>query len=756
MTTLDPPIVTPSHAAAGALRAAPWLYAATIFLSALLLFAVQPMFAKMVLPKLGGAPTVWSVAMVFFQSALLAGYAYAHLLVRRLSLGIGALIHLAVLAAAAAALPIGIAQHFGNPPTAGIELWLIALFATSIGLPFAALSASAPLLQGWFAATDHPQARNPYVLYAASNLGSFAALIAYPALVEPLLPLRDQAALWSVGFAFVAVLIAAASLFIARRSSAHVTVELVNAPSARDRLLWMTLSAIPAGLVIAVTTYVTTDIAAAPFLWVLPLAFYLLTFVAVFRERPWLSHQTVVRLVPILVAPLAISLLGRDKVFWLAMAGVNLLAFFLLALLCHGELYRRRPAPVRLTEFYLWVSLGGVIGGMFAALVAPHVFSRVYEYPILIAAAVLVLPGLFAGGMRRTLAEAGPVLALAALALLIGFTVDIRLPAAAELPVQIALVALAAVMLLQRQRSARFFALVVLAFVVTELWQPGFNRIETARSFFGVHQVVETADGRHRLLYHGSTLHGAERIDERDAPSRDATSNIRPEPLTYFYFGGPISQSIEAVRAVRGGLARVAVVGLGTGSLACHKRDNEDWTFFEIDPEVVRIARDPRLFTFLSVCAPALPVVVGDARLTLTASTQLYDLIVLDAFSSDAIPVHLLTREAMAGYLTRLQPAGALVLHISNRHMELGSVVAAVAAGAGLVTYLKEDDRPDTALIDYKMNALVAALARSPADLGALPRLPGWREVKPDARIAAWTDDYSDIFGAILRKKLAR
>ncbi len=499
---------------------------------------------------------------------------------------------------------------------------------------------------------------------------------------------------------------------------------------------------------VAVTSYLTTDIAAAPFLWVLPLALYLLTFVAVFRDHPWFSRETVARLVPILVAPLAISLLGRDKVFWLAMAGVNLAAFFLLALLCHGELYRRRPAPARLTEFYLWVSLGGVVGGVFAALIAPYLFSRIYEYPILIAAAVLVLPGMFTGGWRRFLLDATPFLALAAMALAIALVFELRLPAAAELPMQLALVGFAALMLLQRHRPARFFAMVLLAFVATGLWQPGFNRIDTSRSFFGVHQVVETADGRHRLLYHGTTLHGAERI-------AGPVTTGKPEPLTYFYFGGPISQTIEAVRAARGGLAQVAVVGLGSGSLACHKHANEQWTFFEIDPEVVRIASDARLFTFLSACAPSLPIVVGDARLTLSASRQSYDLIILDAFSSDAIPAHLLTREAVAGYLSRLQPNGALILHISNRHLELGSVVAAVAASEGLVTYLKQDDRPDTTSVDFKMNALVAALARKPSDLGTLTALQGWQEARPDPRIAAWTDDYSNVFGALLRKKLA-
>ena len=267
--------------------------------------------------------------------------------------------------------------------------------------------------------------------------------------------------------------------------------------------------------------------------------------------------------------------------------------------------------------------------------------------------------------------------------------------------------------------------------------------VETARSFFGVHRVVETADGRHRLLYHGTTLHGAERIGEAG----------QPEPLTYYYFGGPMSDAIAATRAARGRLVQVAAVGLGTGSLACHKHAAEAWTFFEIDPDVVRIARDPRRFSFLSICAPGIPVVLGDARLTLAASPQRYDLIVLDAFSSDAIPVHLLTREAIAGYLARLADNGVLVLHISNRHMELARVVAAVGAAEDLVTFIKQDDRPEQKPPDFKLNAIVAALARKPADLGDLPQRPGWREMPPEPGVTAWTDDYSDILGAILRKK---
>jgi hypothetical protein len=328
------------------------------------------------------------------------------------------------------------------------------------------------------------------------------------------------------------------------------------------------------------------------------------------------------------------------------------------------------------------------------------------------------------------------------------FVLSLHLPDAAELPFQIVLVVLVAVMLLQRQRPARFIALVVLGFVLTGLWQPGFRRVEAVRSFFGVHHVEETTDSRYRLLYHGTTLHGAERISDSVA-----AGNAAPEPLTYYDFGGPISESIEAVRAARGGLGRVAVVGLGTGSLACHKRSGEQWTFFEIDPAVAQIARDPRLFNFISACAPDLPVVLGDARLTLAASAQRYDLIVLDAFSSDAIPVHLLTREALAGYLTRLEEGGVVVMHISNRYMELGSVVAAVAAAQGLVAYIKEDQRPPASPFDFKTNAQVIALARKRGDLGDLPRRPGWAEIEPVPGVPAWTDDYSNILGAILRKQ---
>ena len=646
-------------------------------------------------------------------------------------------------------LPIAIAPGWGVPPSEGTALWLFGLFAVSIGLPFFTLSASAPLLQSWFSASGHRQAGNPYVLYAASNLGSFAALFAYPVMVEPFLALKTQTVAWSIGFALLAILLSLVAVLTSRAEPVVARVEAVDdvGASAGERMRWIALSAVPSGLVIAVTAYLTTDIAAAPFLWVLPLAIYLLTFVAVFRERPWIAHANVVRFVPFAVAPLAVSLIGGEKVFWLTIISLNLVVFALLTLMCHGELYARRPSPRRLTEFYLCTSFGGVIGGAFAGLLAPQIFNGNYEYPILIALALLCTPGIFNGSRRKALTAALPWLAISAVLALVWSITRYQPPATLELPFQVLLALLAAAMLFQRQRPMRFFGLVILSFAVTALWRPGIAPIETARSFFGVHKVAEINSGSARVLYHGTTIHGAQRLRNEDGTPVDGV----PEPLTYYYFGGPFAEAISATRAVRGALDHVAVVGLGTGSLACHRKGREQWTFFEIDPEVVRIARDPRRFEFLSKCAPDMPIVTGDARLTLEISADRYDLIVLDAFSSDTIPVHLLTREAVAGYLSKLTPHGVIVAHISNRHLDLAPVVANVAQSLGLTAFLREDNSAGDLLTTLKGNARLVVLAREAADTGSIAA--SWTPLPPDRSSALWTDDYSNILGPMLRQK---
>ena len=731
------------------IRLAPALYAGTLFLSALLLFSVQPMFAKMVLPRLGGAPAVWSVAMVFFQTALLVGYFYAHVLTRALAPGHAALVHLTLLALAALTLPIGMAASFTATPSERIELWLFSLFAVSIGLPFVALAASAPLLQAWFAASGHPQAGNPYVLYAASNLGSFAALIGYPFLIEPLLPLRAQAFGWSFGYAFLALLVAGAALVVSRAVPLRISADsdASPAPSAIDRATWTALAAVPAGLVVAFTAFISTDVAAAPFLWVLPLALYLLTFVAIFRDRPWISHHVVLLLVPFAVIVMAVTKFGPLQAYWVTNVFLHLLGFTVLALACHGELYRRRPAPARLTEFYLWNSFGGVLGGAFAGLLAPNLFSSTLEYPMLLAAALLVLPGMFTGGLPRFLRGAGIGLALAVIPASLMLS-GLPAPLQGTLWLQIAIVILFGVMLLKRRNAPVFFGLAILALVLAEA-QSSLSHIEQVRSFFGVHRVAENPERTHHFLFHGTTLHGAERI--RDV--KGAAVAGRPEPLAYYYKGGAIAEALVA-RQDKGGVSAVAIVGLGSGSMACHHRDAETWTFYEIDPEVVRIARDPKLFRFYSACTPDAKIVLGDARLTLAASGETYDAMVLDAFASDSIPVHLLTREAMAGYVSRLAPNGVMVFHISNRHMNLAGQLGALGESAGLVAYLKRDANASQFDVDYRAGAHVVALARDPADFGGLLAMPGWARIEKNESVRVWTDDFADILGAIIDQKM--
>ena len=396
MTSIDTAATpsTPETALPHAQRIAPILFATTLFVSALLLFVIQPMFTKMVLPKLGGAPSVWSVAMVSFQGFLFIGYVYAHVMARMLTPTLAAIVHLLLLAFVAMTLPLGIAKGFSTPPADGVMLWLVALFAVSIGLPFTALSATAPLLQSWFAATGHTQGRNPYALCAASNLGSFCALLAYPFAVEPFLTLHTQRVVWSIGFSMLALLIAATAFVGGPKGHNTVQPEVaLSAPSTiGKRLSWILLTAIPAGLVIAVTSYITMDLAAAPFLWVIPLALYLLTFVAVFRDRPWIPHGLVLRILPYLLGPLVIGILSGANAYWFPVILFNLIAFALIALACHGEAYLRRPAVDRLSEFYIWTSLGGVLGGVFAGLIAPNLFNNMYEYPLLMIAALLLLP----------------------------------------------------------------------------------------------------------------------------------------------------------------------------------------------------------------------------------------------------------------------------------------------------------------------------------------------------------------------------
>jgi spermidine synthase len=750
MSAFDPAV--PFAAATHARITVP-VFAGTMFVSAMLLFSVQPLFAKMVLPLLGGSPSVWSVAMVFFQGMLLAGYGYAHLIVRHLAPRTTVTLHLAVLAIAFAALPVALSANAGRPPETGTELWLVALFFTSVGLPFFAVSATAPLLQAWFARGLHAQAADPYFLYGASNLGSFAALIAYPLVFEPWLTLHGQSAAWSFGFVLLAAMIAVAGALTVMWGNGRA----VAAPGAqdsmsvtwKDRFGWIALAFVPSALLIAVTSHISTDVAAAPFLWVIPLALFLATFILTFRAGGERLNAWMPRLQPIVAAALAVGLMRGAREYWSVAILLDLMMLTVSAMVCHRALYARRPQAGHLTSFYLWVSFGGVLGGIASGLLAPRVFPDVWEYPILIVLALIARPDTFTLGPRAWIRGAAPPVAVALAALVAGQVMGLRLPASMETVWNVALILVAALIMLSSANGARMAGFTALLLVASAAIPVGVSHTETARSFFGVHKVVDSEDGRFRQLYHGTTLHGAMRLRNNDGTPVTG----RPQPTTYYHQGGAFSDAVAATREARGGhLDHVAIVGLGAGGLACHLRPGEGLTYYEIDPEVVRIAKDPSKFRFLSECAPQAKIAVGDARLTLADETRKFDLLVLDAFSSDVIPVHLLTREAMTMYLDRVKPGGVIALHISNRYLELASVVRDIASSLGLVTYFKRDQlTPADLEKDMHTMALMAAVARSKADLAPLGERNGWTEAPFASTGRAWTDDYSNIPGAIWR-----
>ncbi len=727
------------------------VFAVTICLSAFLLFSVQPMFAKMVLPLLGGSPGVWSVAMVFFQAMLLAGYAYAHGITRLLDPRVAAGVHLCVFALALCSLPLTLASGYGKPPADGEALWLMGLFVLSIGLPFFAVAANAPLLQAWFARTKHPQANDPYFLYGASNLGSFVALLAYPLVIEPFLTLRTQSVGWSAGFVLLMAMIAGAGLLMAgtmRSAKAQAAERPAVAPRVRDIAVWIALAFVPSAMLVAVTSHISTDIASAPFLWVVPLAIFLATFIFTFRAGGDRTQRAMVLLLPFIVAPLAIALLGGAREYWFVVLVLDLALLAVTAMICHRELYLKRPNARYLTGFYLWISVGGVLGGIFAGLIAPHVFPDVWEYPILLVLALLCRPGAFDGGWQRWKRGLAIFTALTAV-LLLPYLLGQQIPASMSVPWMVGLVAVAAFIMFNSRDSMKAALTTALILIATALYRPGFVQAETQRSFFGVHKVVDSTDGRFRLLFHGTTLHGVQRLKNEDGSAVTGA----PEPLMYYYKRGPIADTIAAMREQKGKLGTVAVVGLGTGSMACHAQSGERWRYFEIDPVVVRLARDPDKFRFLSACGGSDDIVVGDARLTLAEEGQRFDLIVLDAFSSDVVPVHLLTKEALGQYLGRLKEGGAIAFHISNRYLELASVIAEVAASHGLTTIVRDDDAlsSEDAQREMYSRSLVAVVARSADDLSNLSKRPGWRVQSADGRVRPWTDDYANILAAIWR-----
>ena len=724
------------------------LYTLTIFVGALLLFSVQPLFARLLLPLLGGSPAVWNTAMVFFQGALLAGYAYAHGSTRKLGVRRQAVWHLPLLLAPLCVLPLTLPAGW-TPPTESSPIpWLLALMAVSVGPPFFVLSATSPLLQKWFASTAHPHAKDPYFLYAASNIGSLLALLAYPLWFERHLTLLEQGRLWAASYGVFVVLTAACVIALWRNRAnppespptpAPARSSSAVAPNRAIRLRWVLLSFVPSSLLLGVTGYVSTEIAVVPLLWVLPLSLYLLTFVLAFARRRRVPVSLLGRALPMGLVPLAMIMAAQGTQPLVPIAAIHLIVFFLMAWLCHAQLAEARPDAEYLTEFYLWLSLGGVLGGVFNALVAPVLFNGLWEYPLMLvlgALAALPRPAKARGSNRGDWLWPAGLAALAAVLLFVSLRGSHD---AAEVP-RLALGTLASICFFFSPRRLRLsLGLAVLLVAGALARRQTAQELAVKRSFFGVHRVLDQQpEGFHRLL-HGSTLHGLQ----------DPRPERRREPLTYYHRAGPVGQLMANYAGDPA--RRIAVVGLGAGSMAAYALPGQAWTFYEIDPAVLAIATNPRLFTFLADSPGKIGHVLGDARLSLAgAPAGAYDVLVLDAYSSDAIPVHLITREALALYLSKLAHGGLLAFHISNLHLDLEPVFANLAADADLFCLVRDDTVTSAAArAEGKTASIWLVMAAQKETLRPLAHDPRWLPGRRDPAQAPWTDDYSSLLSVI-------
>jgi SAM-dependent methyltransferase len=715
------------------------LFLAAILTGSFLLFLTQPMIARMALPRLGGAPAVWNSAMLVYQALLLGGYAYAHFL-SRIAPRRQAGIHLGLFALAALWLPIGVGDSV-LPQDASPALWAPWFLLSSIGPLFFIVSAQAPLMQRWYAL--NPARGDPYPLYAASNLGSFAGLLSYPLLVEPLLTLEQQSLLWSAGYALLVLLVALCAVTIPAAAVEAAPAEDDGPAPTRGRVaLWIALAAVPSGLMLSTTTHLTTDIVALPLLWVVPLGLYLLSFVVAFAERrgPANVITTVTPFMLLIAGGFAFSGGSRSPFFT---ATLGLILLFAIAVALHTAMYRLRPAAGRLTGFYLAMAVGGMVGGVFCAVIAPSVFDWAYEHPILILAAALLVPqSLFVPATARLPGWVRYALLLAVFAL--SWVADSR-PFAwiDESDALLASVAISLVALLFVGNRLLFAA----ALAALMLSYGGWRTLEDSaggartRSYFGVYTVGTRNDPPARILTHGTTLHGVQNL----------TPGSEREPTSYYARRSGVGHAMASAEVFHGPNPRIGVVGLGTGTLSCYAKPGQRWTFYEIDPEMVRIARDPARFSFLSRCAPDARIVVGDARLSLSrqAPGQL-DILAVDAFSSDSVPMHLLTREALQVYRRALSPGGLLLVHISNRYLDLEPVLAAAAQRDGWHGAVFEyAPAPAEQARNMSMSVWVA-LAPSEDTLLALQISSAedawlWRPLVGRAGFPGWTDDYASI-----------
>ena len=726
-------------------------FAGTLFLSALLMFVLQPMFGKILLPLLGGTPAVWNTCMVFYQTLLFLGYWYAHQLSTRLSTSRQIQLHTVLLIMSIMALPLGLPENI-EPPTDHNPIgWIIVVLFRAIGVPFFVVSTTAPLLQKWFSRLGHQQSSDPYFLYAASNAGSLLALLSYPFLIEPNIGLSSQRMLWSMSYGLLCVMILGSAILLWRKlqnleteTETETAIHLSTSTETLSRqcqLHWLALAFVPSSLLLGLTQFISTDIASVPLLWIVPLTLYLLSFILVFSSWSERIHPMMLAVQPAwLMIFIAYSFINPAVLpYWLDLI-LHSIAFFLAIMVCHGELAKNRPAPQHLTQFYLIMSFGGMLGGLFNTFVAPFVFDAVYEYPLMIVASLLLRPGLLSSKWLRdswfpiTILIGGSLIYISSealfdyldivgggLILLAGLSYSYR-----HQPLGLGL--LTAVIL--------FFTLGLHSLASTTLFQE--------RSFFGVLSVRNSVimdENQHpetvRELYHGTTKHGAERL----------TANHITTPLTYYSRPGPIGQLFSEFDSENSNW-NIGAVGLGAGALACYTKPGQHWRFYEIDPLVIHVAKDPQWFNYLNRCNPQADMVVGDARLSLAKEADnSFDLLIMDAFSSDAVPTHLLTREALELYFSKLKPDGLLAFHITNRHLALKNVLADHVNSLHLAALIQEYKPAAEMPLIVATDWVVISKQAARLQRFEQSRIGHWQKLPITFDIQPWTDDFTHIIG---------
>lgn len=751
------------------------LYTGCIFLSAFLLFLVQPMIGKMFLPWVGGSSAAWNTCMFFFQGLLMAGYAYTHLTIARLGSKKQVFLQFGLMTAAIFFLPMTFAGSVSVPEDP--SLWLVWQLLKTCGLPFFMIAGISPLLQIWFAQTMHKNAQNPFFLYSASNAGSLAALLAYPTLVEPSLNLGEQARLWTSGYVVLLFLMLACYMCVKKSENQDKVIaeEVIEpAPSRNQILRWVVAAFVPSSLLLAVTQYMTTDLVPLPLFWVVPLMIYLFTYTVAFSDRfsPKASTLGRVALFTILTF-ISFYLFVEITYFWLSLV-IHLFTFMIMSLFCHRTIAETKPGVKYLTGFYLWISFGGLLGGLFNSLLAPVIFSEYFEYPLLIALSCLLLDWLC---LPRSDESSLPPLGGLVMAMVgvyvfcaIVFAANINLPSvvfgfvtyigldttSAGLKNVIVFLAdytkwirqfffvlatLLPAILLRKSYRVRFFPLVSVVLLLLFVWNVTQHKIVwRSRNFFGVKKVFFDTERNLRYLAHGSTIHGKQSFAE----------DHRREPLTYYHRRGPLGDIFSLPFSAKKDLS-VAIIGLGIGSTAAYSREGDRFVFFEIDPQVALIAAKKEIFSYLHDFAQQCTVIIGDGRLKMMQTPDNdFDIILIDAFSSDAVPIHLLTVEAMQIYLQKLVENGILAVHVSNRYLNLKPNLQALAQHYGLqLAFISDNNFDDTDSANFERSQAEYALFTRSKEIvnylaaisdGAWGPLPAREPFKP------WTDSHSSVY----------